>query len=101
LRVNPKDAEVLGMLAVYEAKLARRAQGHRHAAEALSLRPSDPGLLYRKAVVHALAGEQKEALGALEEALGRGYSVALAREDDDLATLQSLPLFQKLMKGSR
>jgi hypothetical protein len=27
--------------------------------------------------------------------------VSLAREDDDLDTLQSLPLFQKLMKGSR
>jgi tetratricopeptide (TPR) repeat protein len=101
LRVNPKDADVLGMLAVYEAKLARRAQAHRHAAEAVSLRPSDAGVLYHKAVVHALASEQKEALVALEEALGRGYSVSLAREDDDLDTLQSLPLFQKLMKGSR
>jgi serine/threonine protein kinase/tetratricopeptide (TPR) repeat protein len=101
LRVNPRDAEVLGMLAVSEAKLGRRAEARRHAAEAVSLRPSDAGVLYHKAVVHALAGEQKEALVALEEALGRGYSVALAREDDDLATLGSVPAFQRLMKASR
>ncbi len=101
LRVNPKDAEVLGLLAICEAKLARRVPARQHAAEAIGLRPGDAGLLYRKAVVHALAGEQKEAVAALEEALGRGYSVALAREDDDLATLGSLPSFQRLMKGSR
>jgi tetratricopeptide (TPR) repeat protein len=101
LRVNPKDADVLGMLAVYEAKLSRRAQARQHVAEALSLRPSDAGVLYRKAVVHALAAEQKDALSALEAALGRGYSVSLAREDDDLAALRPSPLFQKLMTPSR
>jgi len=98
LKVNPKDGRTLGMLALYEAKLGRKIEAARHGAQALREAPDDGEVLYRNAVVHALAGERKKALALLERALNRGYSAREVEEDDDLLELRSLPEFQRLVK---
>lgn len=97
LRVNPRDARTLAMLAVYEAKLGRRADAARHTAEATRLSPEDGDVLYRAAIVHTLAGRSGPALMVLREAVKHGYSRALAREDDDLGALRGKPEFQALV----
>jgi len=97
LRINPKDFASLSMLAVCEAKLGRRADARRHAAEGVALSPNDADTLYEKAIVHALADEPDLALSTLDQALKRGYSASLARRDEDLAALRSLPGFRALL----
>jgi tetratricopeptide (TPR) repeat protein/tRNA A-37 threonylcarbamoyl transferase component Bud32 len=93
LRVNPKDARMLGRLAVYEAKLGRRTSADHHVADALALSPADGDVIYRKVVVDALAGRTEEALTTLREALARGFSAPQARTDQDLASLRGHPEF--------
>jgi serine/threonine-protein kinase len=97
LRVNPADAEALSLLAVFEAKLERHTEARRHLAAAIDLRPNDPDVLYRKAVVYMLSGETVEAMSALEAALKHGFSPDLARRDADLAPLRALPAFRALL----
>jgi tetratricopeptide (TPR) repeat protein len=100
LRVNPADAQALSLLAVYEAKLERHADARRHLAAAIALRPSDPGVLYRKAVVHVLMGETAAGMSALDDALKHGFSPDLARNDADLAPLRPLPAYKSLLPDS-
>ena len=101
LKVNPKDARVLGSLAVYEAKLGRRAAADQHVADALALSPADADVIYRKAVVSALAGRPEAALAALREALARGFSATQARIDDDFAGLRNRPDFAAALAAAR
>jgi Flp pilus assembly protein TadD len=96
LRTNPRDARTLGQLAVYEAKLGSRADAARHADEAVALMPQESDVIYRKAVVLALAGQAEESVAVLERAFERGYSRKLAKEDEDLSILQGRPEFEKL-----
>jgi len=49
-------------------------------------------------VVDCLAGQQTEALTALEEALKKGYSVEEAKNDPELGELQKLPQFGQLLE---
>ena len=100
LRVNPADAQALSLLAVYEAKLGRHADARRHLAAAIALRPSDPGVLYRKAVVHVLMGETAAGMSALDDALKHGFSPDLARNDADLAPLRTLPTYKSFLPDS-
>jgi tetratricopeptide (TPR) repeat protein/tRNA A-37 threonylcarbamoyl transferase component Bud32 len=97
LGVNPKDAHALGLLAVSEAKLGRHDAAARHADEAVGLAPLDAEVLYRKAVVAALAGRTGPALTALREALDHGYSAADAARDDDFGSLRDSPAFRRLV----
>jgi serine/threonine-protein kinase len=97
LRVNPADAEALSLLALFEAKLERHTEARRHLAAAIDLRPTDPDVLYRKAVIYMLSGETVEAMSALEAALKHGFSPDLARRDADLAPLRALPAYKSLL----
>ncbi len=101
LKVNPKSASTLAFLALYEAKLGLGAEAARHASEAFRLAPKDNEVIYKKAVVHALAGQRNEALDVLKQALELGYSARLAHADDDLAAIRTLPQFEKLLSGQR
>jgi eukaryotic-like serine/threonine-protein kinase len=101
LKVNPKDAPTLASHAVYEAKLGRNLQAIRHIEAAVAERPGDVEVLYKRAVVYALAGRSADAERALEGALTKGYSRALARNDDDLSAIVRLPRVQELLKDAK
>ena len=62
LEVNPKDADTMGALAVYEAKLEQSDTAKAHADAAVSLAPTDGHVLFYQAVVHALTGEPSNSL---------------------------------------
>jgi len=97
LEIDPRSAETLGQLAVYEAKLGRGPEATARLGQALALAPEDAGTLYRAAVVHALDGDSPAALRSLAAALEHGWSRAVAREDEDLASLRELSRFQSLV----
>jgi Flp pilus assembly protein TadD len=86
---------------VYEAKLGRHASAEAHLRQALDLAPGDPDAHYRAAVVHALGGKAEAAVAALAQALERGFSRSVARDDDDLATLRGRSDFQSLVQQSQ
>ena len=54
-------------------------------------------MLYKRAVVYALAGRTTDAARSLEVALTEGYSRPVARTDDDLAAIGSWPRIQALL----
>ena len=98
LEVNPKDADAMGALAVYEAKLDQSGSAKAHADAAVSLAPTDSEVLFRRAVVHALTGEPSDALRYLKEALENGFSLSEAVQDDDLESLKKLEEYELLMQ---
>jgi eukaryotic-like serine/threonine-protein kinase len=97
LRVNRSDAQALSLLAWAEARLGRRPEARRHLAEAAALAPSDPDVLYRKAVCLTTFGQPDEAVRALQAAIEHGSSRVLARQDPDLAPLRERADFQALV----
>lgn len=97
VRVNPNDARSLAALAVYTAKLGEDAAARGRLRQALALSPTDVQVLYRAAVVHALGGRPEAALEALQQAIERGYSRAVAEIDEDFESLRTLPGYQALI----
>lgn len=97
LKVNPRDAPTLACLGVYEAKIGRVTDAIRHINDAVAISPANVDVLYKRAVVYALAGREADAVRALEVALKQGYIPALARADDDLDSIRRLPQVQRLL----
>jgi len=97
LQVNPRSAGVMGDLALYYAKKSDAPHARQYIRQARGIDPADLQLIYDQAEVEALAGNQAEALGALKEALEKGYSPEEARSDPELAGLQGLPEFERLV----
>ena len=96
LKSNPNDARVLGILAVYEAKLGRRADAVEHSRAAVDIGGEMADVLYRRAVVLALVGHLDESAEALRRAVAAGSSRAQAASDEDLARVLARPEFQQM-----
>jgi len=96
LSVNAIDATLVSRLGLYYAKVDEPTQAARYADRAAKTNPTDPDVLYLRAVVLALIGQRDAAVKQLEDAIRRGYAFQLALEDDDLASLRSLPAFKRL-----
>jgi tetratricopeptide (TPR) repeat protein len=96
LTINPNDATTESRLGVYYAKVGSLTQAALYATRAARTSPTDPDVLYLRAVVLVLTGQRDAAMRQLSEAINRGYAVHLALKDDDLAPLRSLPAFQRL-----
>ena len=97
LVVSPRDAHTRAMLAVYLAKLGRHGRAAAEIQQALALNAGSQEVWYRKAVVHALAGETATALDALTEAVRRGASRSGAAHDEDFASLKGDPRFNEVV----
>ena len=101
LEVNPRDAFIIGDLAVYEAKLGRHSEAERHIEDAIGLSPRDSYVLFDKAVVSVFAGDLNKGLSALELSLQYGYPARLAKEDDDLTPLRALAGYEAIINQAR
>jgi serine/threonine-protein kinase len=101
VQTNPKDAAALATLALCEAKLGEPRAAGRDIAAALSISPANADVLYKNAVIHALAGRTDQAIPALADALKAGYGVRFAALDEDLSSLRGLPSFTRLTDSFR
>jgi tetratricopeptide (TPR) repeat protein len=64
------------------------------------IRPDSAPVWYNLATAHALLGEKKKALDALEKSFALGWkNVQYAREDENLASLRDEPRFRALVSG--
>jgi tetratricopeptide (TPR) repeat protein len=99
--MNATDAGSLAFLGVCEAKLGNTRSALDHAAAAVALRPDNPAVLYKSAVVYALAGKRGDGLRALGEAVRAGYSTALIESDMDVASLRGAPEYKRIMAAPK
>src|SRR5581483_2317272 len=91
LAVNSRDAARMGRIALYYAKNGDKTRAADFIRRARAIDPSDGTIVYAQAIVAWLAGDQQEALPALQEALSKGYPSQIARNDPELAKMQALP----------
>jgi tetratricopeptide (TPR) repeat protein len=96
LKVNPKDARALALLALIGQKAGLRALATQRFAEALKLAPTNPEVLYRGAAINAVGGNLNEALDFLDKAITAGFSKTRAADDDDLSSIRSQERFKAL-----
>jgi serine/threonine protein kinase/tetratricopeptide (TPR) repeat protein/TolB-like protein len=99
LRVNSQDASTLGFLASYYAKNGDSKKGIEFIRRARSIDAKDNDLMYKEAVVEAIAGQQADALASLRAALEKGYPVQQAKNDPELKALATNPELDKLIAG--
>jgi eukaryotic-like serine/threonine-protein kinase len=99
LRINSQDASTLGNLAFYYAKNGDSKNGLQFIHRARSIDANDNELMYKEAVIYAIAGQQTEALASLRTALQKGYSLEQAKNDPELKTLATNPELDKLFAG--
>src|SRR5882762_610630 len=98
LQVDPRSASDMEQLYLCYAKKGDSGHALEFIRHARSIEPSNISLLYTQTVVYCLAGQQTEALNALEEALKKGYSVGEAKNDPELGELRKLPQFGQLLE---
>ena len=97
LGVNPRDANVLGDLALYYAKTDQASLAGYYIGQARSIDVSNPELIYEEAVVWVLANKPTQAIKSLRLALDKGFSPRRAKLDPDLSPLHGKPEFQRLV----
>jgi eukaryotic-like serine/threonine-protein kinase len=100
LGVDATDTNALSVRATCQARLGRIDKAQADIARAVELAPDDPDVQYQRALVAAIAGRRDESVSALEKAVAAGYSRALLRVDQDLASLRSWTRFQALLASS-
>ena len=69
--------------------------------QALDRAGADNEVLFRAAVVHALAGRRAEAMAHLRRAIDGGYSRSLAKETEEFGDLRATTEFQELTRTNK
>jgi len=98
MELNPDDPRAATMRAVSLARLGRRDEAVRWGERALSIDPTDGGVLYNVACLFSVIEHRDRALECLEEAVAKGFGSPewLAR-DPDLDPLRDDPRFERIM----
>jgi serine/threonine-protein kinase len=97
LRVNPRDDDVLGLLATYHAMLGEKQSAMAALNRGLAVAPKSPDLLYRAALVHNHFDETDLTLQSLDKALAAGFSPVTVRDVPDFDSLRDKPKFKQLL----
>jgi tetratricopeptide (TPR) repeat protein len=99
---NPDDARARIILAVMLVEGGDREGALAEGTKALELSPNDPMMIYNCACLYARLGEPQRALEALNQAVAGGYKTfGWMEQDPDLASLRTLPEFQKIVATQR
>jgi tetratricopeptide (TPR) repeat protein len=97
LKINPKDTDVLGNLALFYAKSGNLTKAANFIRQARVIDPSQSDLMYYEATIRMLAKENAEALRCLRLALENGYSRALFVSDPEFGGFANNAEFKKLL----
>jgi tetratricopeptide (TPR) repeat protein len=99
LRINSRDASVLGDLASYNSMLGNKVEAFRNLKQALDLSPQDPEILFSAAQVYDQFGDQNAAIDWLRRAVNAGCSRAEIRDSPALDDLRSKVSFRDLLSN--
>jgi tetratricopeptide (TPR) repeat protein len=98
LKVDPRDVEAMGVLAVCHAMLNDRKNALDLVQRAFALGPVDAELSFKAALVYTQLHDKDQAVQRLGEALDAGYSAKLARDTPIFDQLQSDPRVQEMFR---
>ncbi|HMA19234.1 MAG TPA: tetratricopeptide repeat protein, partial [Gemmatimonadaceae bacterium] len=99
LELNPDDPRACILGAIAYAALHDEEKSAFFAGRAIAADPDDPMLLYNVACNYAQLGRLDDSLGALEQAVDRGYGdKAWMEHDSDLETLRDTPRYKALVQ---
>lgn len=101
LKVNPRHAGTLGLLAVCYAKKQDHGKALQFIRSARAIDKNDNSLMYNEAIVNTLAGRNAEALKNLRDAFRNGYPPEEAQNDPELRSLESDPGYASLLNEYR
>ncbi|HEV2690089.1 MAG TPA: tetratricopeptide repeat protein, partial [Bryobacteraceae bacterium] len=99
LAVNSNDGDVLGRVALYQARLGNAAS-LTNIAKARQLAPGNRQVVWHATLVYELAGKRDLALEALRAALEAGQAPNEVRHEPTLANLRADPRFARVMADS-
>jgi serine/threonine protein kinase/tetratricopeptide (TPR) repeat protein len=99
VRVNPRDANLLGDLARYYAIVGDKPAAFKYLNRGLQVSSNNPELLFEAGLVHNQFGETEQALDWLAKSLKAGFSVASVRDEPLFENLRNDPRFQRLIQG--
>ncbi|HXP86740.1 MAG TPA: tetratricopeptide repeat protein [Bryobacteraceae bacterium] len=97
LMVNPNDAETLGRVALYRARLGDHGDAVVKTRRALQLAPTSRSVAWHAALTYELAGQRELALASVRAALRAGQPVQEVSHEPTLAMLRSDPRYAQLM----
>jgi len=97
LRISQDNAQLLGRLAICQAKLQLKEEARASIKRAITLEPRNTTLMYQDAVVYTLVGDIDKALESLSQALAHGYSRSEAERDPDLEAVRNRPEYKVLL----
>ncbi len=93
------DGRVLEILAHLYTKVGRIEEGLSMDLRLSKLRPKDAMVHYNLACSLALVGQTEEGFEVLKQSIEMGYTdFDWMKEDPDLKSIRSLPVFQELVK---
>ena len=98
LRVNPRDAYALGVVAYCYAMLGERKPALDYLQQGLKLAPQDSEMRFKAALIYNQFGDTAQTLAWLSKALAGGFSATIVRDTPNFDTLRSNPRFEALFK---
>src|SRR5262249_33078798 len=97
ISTKPNDPVIRSRMAVYLAKLGRRADAQTELAWLEKLPSKDANLLFRMVLAYENAGLREQAFKTLDATLKAGYSLEEVKRDPDLAGLRKDVRYQQMM----
>jgi serine/threonine protein kinase/Flp pilus assembly protein TadD len=88
LALNPRDADLLGRMALYLARISDCAEAGRRIEEARGLAPDRVALTFKAAKIADACHDRPAAIRYLESAIRKGYSRREVDQDPDLEPLR-------------
>jgi len=98
LRINPRDAYALGVVAYCHAMLGERKSALDYLEQGLKLAPQDSEMRFKAALIYNQFGDTAQTLAWLTKALAGGFSVTIVRDTPNFDLLRSNPRFEALLK---
>jgi len=98
LKINPKDADVLGILAVCHAMRGEKEAALQSLQEGIRLGPEEPAMSFNAALVYNQFNDIAQTLHWLGKALGAGFSVSAVRDNPIFDHLGNDPRFQQMIQ---
>ncbi len=96
LAINPRDVNVLGYLAEYQAMLGRRKEATQYLERCLRLEPQDPNLFFNAAIIYNKFGETETALAWLQKAVAAGLPRSFLSDSPNFDNLHGNLRFKQL-----
>ena len=96
LRVNPRDAYALGVVAYCHAMLGERKLAFDFLQRGLKLAPQDSEMRFKAALIYNQFGDTAQTLSWLTKALAGGFSATIVRDTPNFDLLRPNPKFEAL-----